>query len=169
MVAMDKYAARMPSTLSGGQQQRVALARALAYDADIILLDEPLSNLDAKLRKEMRSEIQRLHAATKKTMIYVTHDQEEAVALASRMALLNEGKVVQIGTPEELYSKPINAFAASFFANTTVLKGKISNITGKTATITLNTSGFSTEIPENSPLRQGAHITAMVHLLENGA
>lgn len=103
-----------PSGLSGGQQQRVAIARALVYDPDILLLDEPLANLDAKLRRYMRAEIRRIQKATKITTIFVTHDQEEAMAVGDRLAVMRKGIVEQIGTSDELYNKPNSAFVANF-------------------------------------------------------
>lgn len=103
-----------PTALSGGQQQRVAIARALVYDPDVLLLDEPLANLDAKLRRYMRAEIRRIQKATNITTIFVTHDQEEAMAVGDRLAVLRKGIVEQIGTSDELYNKPGNAFVANF-------------------------------------------------------
>ena len=103
-----------PTALSGGQQQRVAIARALVYDPDVLLLDEPLANLDAKLRRYMRAEIRRIQKATNITTIFVTHDQEEAMAVGDRLAVLRKGVVEQIGTSDELYNQPKNAFVANF-------------------------------------------------------
>jgi ABC-type sugar transport system ATPase subunit len=103
-----------PSGLSGGQQQRVAIARALVYDPDILLLDEPLANLDAKLRRYMRAEIRRIQKATNITTVFVTHDQEEAMAVGDRLAVLRKGTVEQIGSSDQLYTQPANAFVANF-------------------------------------------------------
>ena len=103
-----------PTALSGGQQQRVAIARALVYDPDVLLLDEPLANLDAKLRRYMRAEIRRIQKATNITTIFVTHDQEEAMAVGDRLAVFRKGVVEQIGTSDELYNRPSNAFVANF-------------------------------------------------------
>ena len=105
---------RKPGALSGGQQQRVALARALVVRPDLLLLDEPLSNLDARLRVEMREEIARLHRETGRTALYVTHDQEEALSIADRIAVINQGRVEQVGTPFEIYEQPATAFVAAF-------------------------------------------------------
>jgi iron(III) transport system ATP-binding protein len=113
-VRMENLAERKPTQLSGGQQQRVALARALVVNPDLLLFDEPLSNLDAKLRLEMRHEIQRLHSKTKITSLYVTHDQEEALSMADRIAIMNAGEILQIGTPKQIYERPVNSFVASF-------------------------------------------------------
>jgi ABC-type sugar transport system ATPase subunit len=113
-VRMGHLAERKPTQLSGGQQQRVALARAMVVRPDLMLYDEPLSNLDAKLRLEMRDEIQKLHHASPTTSVYVTHDQEEALSLASRIAVMHGGKVLQVGTPKEIYDRPADPFVASF-------------------------------------------------------
>ncbi len=114
-----------PNQISGGQQQRVALARVLVVDPLILLLDEPLSNLDAKLRDELRKELKRIHSQTGKTMIYVTHDQKEAMSLATRMAIMGNQEIVQIGSPYEIYTNPKNLFVASFIGEINVIKGKI--------------------------------------------
>jgi ABC-type Fe3+/spermidine/putrescine transport system ATPase subunit len=111
---LEELAGRRPAQLSGGQQQRVALARALAVDPGLILLDEPLSNLDARLRLELRAELRRIHAETRTTCLYVTHDQEEALSLADRIAVMNRGRIEQIGAPREVYTHPANEFTARF-------------------------------------------------------
>ncbi len=114
---LTDYLSRKPRELSGGQRQRVALARALIKNPEIFLLDEPLSNLDAKLRTLMRSEIHRLHQETGKIFIYVTHDQIEALTLADRIVVMNHGQIQQIGSPEEIYNNPANTFVASFIGS----------------------------------------------------
>jgi iron(III) transport system ATP-binding protein len=119
---------RTPDQLSGGQQQRVALARALVIEPDVLLLDEPLSNLDAKLRVEMRTEIKKLQKNLGITAIYVTHDQKEALAVSDRLAIMGLGKIVQVGTPLEIYTKPINKFVASFIGLINLFHGKITKI-----------------------------------------
>jgi len=111
---MEGYAERSATQLSGGQQQRVALARALVIKPDVLLLDEPLSNLDAKLRLEMREEIRRLHDETGLTTIYVTHDQAEAMTMADQIAVMRDGKLEQVGTPDEIYSSPQSLYVAGF-------------------------------------------------------
>ncbi len=123
LVQMEKLADRKPNQLSGGQQQRVALARALAVKPDCLLLDEPLSNLDAQLRHEMRSEIRRICKTTGFTTIYVTHDQKEALSVADRIAVLKDGKLIQVGTPGELYHSPKTSFVAGFIGQTNLLPG----------------------------------------------
>jgi len=122
LVRMEAYARRKPNELSGGQQQRVALARALVVRPDCLLLDEPLSNLDAQLRLEMRTEIRRICRASGLTAIYVTHDQKEALSIADRMAVLNGGKVEQVGRPQDLYRQPDNAFVANFMGETNFME-----------------------------------------------
>ena len=111
---IDRLLQRKPRQLSGGQRQRVALARAIVRDPRMFLLDEPLSNLDAKLRVSMRTEIKRLHAELEKTFVYVTHDQAESLILSDRIAILNDGLLQQLGTPNDIYNKPANAFVAGF-------------------------------------------------------
>jgi len=124
-VQLDALAQRKPNQLSGGQQQRVALARALVVHPDCLLLDEPLSNLDAKLRLEMRAEIRRICRAAHLTGIYVTHDQKEAMSIADRMAVLNKGRVEQIGRPQDLYLRPANLFVAAFMGETNLIAGTV--------------------------------------------
>jgi iron(III) transport system ATP-binding protein len=114
LVKLGNLSKRYPNQLSGGQQQRVALARALIMEPDVMLLDEPLSNLDAKLREEMRFEIKEIHRKVGLTIIYVTHDQTEAMAMSDRIMLLHQGVIQQIGSPRELYNKPANKFVADF-------------------------------------------------------
>ena len=122
---IEDLAGRMPSQLSGGQQQRVALARALVIEPDVLLLDEPLSNLDAALRLQMRDEIRRIHSELGITTIYVTHDQEEALSLAGRVAVLRDGRIEQIGAPRDIYFTPRNAFVAAFVGKTNLLRGRV--------------------------------------------
>lgn len=125
IVHMAEYADRTANQLSGGQQQRVALARALVIEPDVLLLDEPLSNLDAKLRVEMRQEIKRIHTESGITTIYVTHDQKEALSLADRLAIMKDGKIVQVGTPREIYNMPVNQFVADFIGETNFINGRL--------------------------------------------
>src|SRR5438552_1017635 len=123
VVQLAGYEARYPGELSGGQQQRVAVARALVVEPEILLLDEPLSNLDANLREEMRFEIRRLHEQFAITTLYVTHDQAEAMVISDRVAVLQEGRVAQIGTAEELFLKPRTRFVAEFVGKTNLVDG----------------------------------------------
>jgi ABC-type Fe3+/spermidine/putrescine transport system ATPase subunit len=131
MVRLDQLATRFPRQMSGGQQQRVGLARALAYEPSVLLLDEPLSNLDAKLREEMRFEIKELQARFGITAVYVTHDQSEALALSDRVAVMNAGVVEQLGTPEEIYEAPRSAFVADFIGLSNFLSGRLVGTDGE--------------------------------------
>jgi len=124
LVKLEALAQRLPRQLSGGQQQRVALARALVIEPDVLLLDEPLSNLDAKLRHDVRQEIRRLQQMLKITTIMVTHDQDEAMSMGDRLVVLNAGRVQQIGSPQALYRKPENLFVASFIGQANFLDGR---------------------------------------------
>jgi iron(III) transport system ATP-binding protein len=123
LVRLDGLANRFPGELSGGQQQRVALARALVIEPQTLLLDEPLSNLDAHLREEMRFEIRRLHETCKITTVYVTHDQSEAMVIADRIAVMNGGRIEQVGDGEDIYERPRTEFVASFIGQTNLLPG----------------------------------------------
>ena len=116
MVELTGYEARMPNQLSGGQQQRVALARGLVMEPRVLLLDEPLSNLDAKLRGKMRHDIRRIQQATKTTLVYVTHDQLEATSMSDRMVIMKDGEVLQVGPPDEIRSAPANPFVQDFLS-----------------------------------------------------
>ena len=124
-VGMEELAARLPGQLSGGQQQRVALARALVMQPDLLLFDEPLSNLDAKLRVQVRGELRRLQKRLGTTAIYVTHDQDEAMSLSDRIAVMNAGQVEQVGRPEDIYARPASLFVADFVGQVTALRGRV--------------------------------------------
>jgi ABC-type Fe3+/spermidine/putrescine transport system ATPase subunit len=126
---------RRPFQLSGGQQQRVALARALVVQPEVLLLDEPLANLDAKLRLELREEVRRIAKKLSITTIYVTHDQEEAMAVADRIAVMNAGRLLQVGRPEEIYHKPANFFVANFVGRSNVLRGRVVEAKGEVVTV----------------------------------
>lgn len=125
LTQLQKFADRLPGQLSGGQQQRVALARALATTPNVLLLDEPLSNLDAKLRLEMRANLSEIHRRTKITTVYVTHDQKEALSMGTRITVMRAGQVCQTGSPKELYDHPADAFLAGFIGETNLLPAKI--------------------------------------------
>jgi len=125
LVKLDHLADRLPRQLSGGQQQRVALARAIVYEPDVLLLDEPLSALDAKLRHEVRSELKRLQSKLGLTTIFVTHDQDEALSLADRIVVMSAGKVEQVGTPRDIYQRPETRFVAEFIGLTNFIVGRV--------------------------------------------
>ncbi|MFD1790976.1 ABC transporter ATP-binding protein [Ochrobactrum teleogrylli] len=148
MLSLDPYLARRPAELSGGQRQRVAIGRALVRDPELFLFDEPLSNLDAALRVQTRLEIAKLHRELKATMIYVTHDQVEAMTLADRIVVLNAGRIEQIGSPMELYNKPDNLFVAGFIGSPQmnfVEAGRIGETGAKTIGIRPEHLGVSRE------------------------
>ncbi|KML01115.1 ABC transporter ATP-binding protein [Rossellomorea marisflavi] len=155
-VRLDQYAERQVSQLSGGQQQRVALARALVIEPEILLLDEPLSNLDAKLRDEMRSEILRLQKEYNITTIYVTHDQAEALSMSDRIAVFNYGVCHQVGTPAEIYNEPANDFVASFIGEINLLPAAIEEREGVMAYATV----LSGALPRPIAVRGNNIITA---------
>jgi ABC-type Fe3+/spermidine/putrescine transport system ATPase subunit len=125
LVGCGHLADRYPHELSGGQQQRIALARALVYEPALLLLDEPLSNLDAKLREQMRFELRALQRKLGLTLLYVTHDQTEAMTLSDRIAVINRGRFEQVGTPEEVYEKPLTSFVGDFLGRTIALEGTL--------------------------------------------
>lgn len=140
LVHVDEYAERMPEQLSGGQQQRIALARALVIEPDVLLMDEPLSNLDAKLRVEMRTVIKRIQHEVGITTIYVTHDQEEAMAISDRIAVMKDGVIHHCGRPDNIYQRPADVFVATFIGKTNLLAGQMSEENGQ-AYITVCGSG----------------------------
>ena len=135
LVQLEEHAEKFPGQLSGGQQQRVAIARAIVLEPALVLMDEPLSNLDAKLRLEMRTEIKRIHQTLGLTTVYVTHDQEEALSLADRLVLLRQGRVQQVGTPEEVYSEPANRFVAGFMGYRNELELPVTSVADKTVVL----------------------------------
>ena len=128
LVRLRGFGERRPKQLSGGQQQRVALARALVFEPNVLLLDEPLGALDAKLREEMKYELKQLHHKLGATILFVTHDQEEALTLSDRIAVFNNGSLAQVGTPSELYLAPANRFVADFIGATNLLTGKVTSV-----------------------------------------
>ncbi len=135
LVGMAGLEDRSPGQLSGGQQQRVALARALVIEPQVLLLDEPLSNLDAKLRVDMRTEIRRIQKELAITSIYVTHDQEESLSISDKIAVMNEGRLEQVGTPREIYEQPKNKFVAEFIGSINFIKGTIISLDGPNVTL----------------------------------
>ena len=150
-VQMSAYASRRPNELSGGQQQRIALARALVVEPQCLLLDEPLSNLDAKLRLEMRGEIRRICKQAGLTAIYVTHDQKEALSIADRIAVLRDGCVEQIGRPHELYGRPANRFVADFLGETNFIEGELLAVDERSARIQTVFGVLHSAVPPTGP------------------
>jgi iron(III) transport system ATP-binding protein len=140
LVQLDGYGSRWPHQLSGGQLQRVAIARAIVIEPHVLLLDEPLSNLDAKLRIEMRAEIRRLHRALGTTVLYVTHDQDEALAMSDRIAVMHSGRVEQIAAPRTIYEQPATAFVAGFVGTTNLLGGVIKDRRGDRVEVMVGTT-----------------------------
>ncbi len=138
MVELPGFGNRRPSQLSGGQQQRVAVARALVFDPDLILMDEPLGALDKQLREQMQYEIKHIHGNLGVTVIYVTHDQSEALTMADRIAVFNDGVIQQVSTPDELYEKPANSFVAQFIGENNRLNGTVREVNGNVCVVELD-------------------------------
>jgi iron(III) transport system ATP-binding protein len=155
LVGLGFAADRYPSELSGGQQQRVALARALVFDPDILLLDEPLSNLDAELRAQMRNELHQLHQRLPVTAVYVTHDQLEALSLSDVVVVMNDGKIVESGNPRQVYDRPQHAFTAAFVGGATLIPGTVSKVAQSQAEIRIG-DGMSVLAACQSTLNVGA-------------
>ena len=153
MLGIEELLARKPKQLSGGQMQRVALGRALVREPDAFLLDEPLSNLDAKMRVRMREEIAKLHSTTGTSMVYVTHDQIEAMTLGDRIAVMKDGEVQQLGRPLDIYDRPANMFVANFVGSPemNLLEAELQSADGRPSVIC---DGFALPLPENAPFRR---------------
>jgi iron(III) transport system ATP-binding protein len=160
LVEMENYADRPAPALSGGQQQRVAIARALVFEPALLLLDEPLSNLDARLRAQMGSEFRALQKRLGITSLYVTHDQEEAMAISDRIAIMNAGQIVQIGTAEDLYLRPAARFVATFLGDANLIEGKVID-TGMDR-LTLDVGGFRWDIATSQRYPVGSSVSAVV-------
>jgi putative spermidine/putrescine transport system ATP-binding protein len=158
LVQLTDHARKFPAQLSGGQQQRVAIARAIVLEPALVLMDEPLSNLDAALRIEMRTEIRRLHQSLGLTTVYVTHDQEEALALADRLVVLRDGLVQQIGSPEEVYAHPANRYVAGFMGYRNLLPVAVSS--SDDGNVSVAGEGFSLNGVNRDGLREGAAVAA---------
>jgi ABC-type Fe3+/spermidine/putrescine transport system ATPase subunit len=158
---MEAYGRRMINQLSGGQQQRVALARALVVEPDVVLLDEPLSNLDARLRVQMRQEIRRIHDETGMTMVYVTHDQKESLSMAERIAVMSMGRVEQIGTPRAIYRSPANLFVADFIGETNRLPGRLAAREAGWATVRTTLGTFRARLGP-APVAEGDEVVCMI-------
>jgi iron(III) transport system ATP-binding protein len=170
MVQMREFVSRRPNELSGGQQQRVALARALVIKPQCLLLDEPLSNLDAKLRLEMRGEIRRICKQAGLTAVYVTHDQKEALSIADRIAVMRNGRVEQIGTPHELYARPANGFVADFLGETNFVDGEIIEVADASAQVRTDFGTFqSSVVPAGSRVGERVLISIRPESVRVGA
>lgn len=158
LMQIDEYRDRKPDQLSGGQQQRVALARALAVNPDVLLMDEPLSNLDAKLRVDMRQAIREIQREVGITTVYVTHDQEEAMAISDSIAVMNQGRIQQVGRPKELYHRPKNEFVTSFIGRTNIIQANLKH-DGATALLEFST-GYRMPLPIlNNVADQPVHVS----------
>jgi putative spermidine/putrescine transport system ATP-binding protein len=166
MVQLEPLADRFPRELSGGQQQRVALARCFVYRPSVILMDEPLGALDKKLREHMQLEIKRLHRESGTTIVYVTHDQEEALALSDRICLMNHARVEQVGTPQEIYSRPRTAFAADFIGLSTIFRGRVEANGGGSAVLATGDGRF--HLPEPHPVGAEAALVVRPEQFELG-
>ncbi len=147
MVRMGRFASRRPGQLSGGERQRIALARALVIEPQCVLLDEPLSNLDAKLRLGMRGEIRRICKEAGLTAIYVTHDQKEALSIADRIAVMNAGRIEQLGTPQELYTRPARRFVADFLGDTNFIDGRLTACSEGSAEVETAFGTITSDVP----------------------
>jgi iron(III) transport system ATP-binding protein len=165
-VQLDQLADREATKLSGGQQQRLALARALVLEPALLLLDEPLSNLDAKLREKMRFELKRLQRELRITTVYVTHDQSEALALSHQIAVMNEGRVEQIGSPRDVYERPVNQFVADFVGNTNFIEGHVVSVSpaigSESAACVVRTEIGDIVVAEGPPLRSDERVSLSV-------
>ncbi|MEP7206353.1 MAG: ABC transporter ATP-binding protein [Casimicrobiaceae bacterium] len=159
MVQLGGYGERRPAQLSGGQQQRVAVARALVFEPKLILMDEPLGALDKQLREQMQLEIRRLHQALGVTMVYVTHDQAEALTMSDRIAVFHAGRIQQLDTPERMYEHPQNAFVARFIGENNRLEGRVENVGGGGCTIRLRIAETCIEGTLAEPVPTGGAVT----------
>ncbi|MBA4394215.1 MAG: spermidine/putrescine ABC transporter ATP-binding protein, partial [Desulfobacca sp.] len=155
MVNLTGLEKRYPGQLSGGQQQRVALARALVLNPEVLLLDEPLSNLDAKIRLQVRTEIRKLQKELAVTSIYVTHDQEEALTISDRIAVLNQGKIQQIGQPRDLYERPENAFVADFIGINNLIDGRVMEVQTQSGLMSVQTVLGIIQCPDSGRFKSG--------------
>jgi putative spermidine/putrescine transport system ATP-binding protein len=149
MVQMGRFANRRPAQLSGGQQQRIALARALVFDAELVLMDEPLGALDKQLREHMQFEIKHIHEQLGVTVVYVTHDQSEALTMSDRIAVFNDGRIQQLAPPEELYERPDNSFVAQFIGENNTLRGVVETMERNRCTVRLGDGSIIDALPVN--------------------
>jgi putative spermidine/putrescine transport system ATP-binding protein len=161
LVRLNGFAGRRPSELSGGQQQRVALARALVYRPRLLLMDEPLAALDKRLREDIQQEIRNIHRDLGVTVLYVTHDQEEALRMSDRIAVFSHGKIVQVGTGTDLYERPQSAFVAGFIGNSNMLRGQVRAMSDRTVVVGLP-DGSTVQCVCGSRIKVGEEVTFMV-------
>lgn len=166
LVRLSGFAERRPRQLSGGQQQRVALARALVNHPDVLLLDEPLGALDQKLRKEMQDELKRLQQRVGITFIFVTHDQEEALTMSDRIAVMSHGKVLQVGTPTEIYERPTGRFVADFIGETNFLEGKVEAVERQLSSAAKSSADDGSQQSVSSPLADTANQVMALRLAD---
>ena len=162
LVRLPHVAQRYPKELSGGQQQRIALARCLVYRPSIVLMDEPLGALDKKLRDQMQLEIKRIHRDLGTTIVYVTHDQEEAMTMSDRICLMNAGRIEQLGTPAELYFRPRSLFTADFLGESNLLEGTVERVEGGHVEVRLAQDGGRALAAAGAPLDAGSKVRVMV-------
>jgi putative spermidine/putrescine transport system ATP-binding protein len=162
LVRLPHVASRFPRELSGGQQQRIALARCLVYQPSIVLMDEPLGALDKKLRDQMQLEIKRIHRESGTTVVYVTHDQEEAMTMSDRICLMNAGRIEQLGTPSDLYFRPRTLFVADFLGESNLFSGTVTGVAGSQVEVTLPDGGTRARALAHTPLAAGTRVRVMV-------
>ena len=162
LVHLPQVAGRYPKELSGGQQQRIALARCLVYKPSIVLMDEPLGALDKKLRDHMQLEIKRIHRDTGATIVYVTHDQEEAMTMSDRICLMNSGTIEQLGTPSDLYFAPKTLFVADFIGESNLLRGRVSEVNGPEVEVTLGDGATRVAAIAHARVASGDAVRVMV-------
>jgi len=162
VVGLSGYESRYPGQLSGGQQQRVALARSLVYEPTVLLLDEPPTSLDAKLRMVATDEIKKIQQKLDLTMLWVTHDQIEAMAVADKIIIMNEGRIVDEGKPEEIYQRPKTPFSASFLGEVNRIEGKVIEIESRRMKVALSSSNLSIEIPAMNGMESGSEVVLFV-------
>jgi len=160
LVKLPDHGERLPRQLSGGQQQRVALARAMVYRPALLLMDEPLGALDRKLREQLQLEIKRVHRERNISVLYVTHDQDEALTMSDRIAVFDKGRIEQIGTPEELYDRPATRFVASFIGDTNLLAGRVLDVAGGICEI--DTAAGRVAASARLPIAIGASVVVAV-------
>lgn len=162
LVHLEGFGSRKPSQLSGGQQQRVALARALSYDPGILLMDEPLAALDKRLKEEIQDEIKRIHRETGVTILYVTHDQEEALRLSDRVAVFNRGRIEQLGLGHELYERPHSRFVANFVGNSNFVSCKVTGVSGGAVSVCFPDGTAIDQVESHGAIAVGADASILV-------